>query len=324
MSTIQVYDIVSFCLELNFWKSLYMYTKTTLLITSMRPTQWPKNIVVFTAFFFSINEGWNFTDSSDVFIKFIQVVIVFLFFCFLSGALYILNDIKDVDFDRNHPLKRFRPIADKQISKNLGIIFSSSIILIVVCISYVMNRDLAYCLLVYSIITLLYSFTLKKIVILDVFIIAVGFVIRVIAGAIILGVPISIWLYLCTGLGALILAFSKRRVELIFGGDQSLEYRSVFKYYSLRMIDYFIWVVSASLVLSYSIYSYSASNLPDNRFMLITIPLAIFGIFRFLFLLRNGKVKVQPEDIFFRDKILLLTIVIWVITSISILYLYRG
>ena len=109
-----------------------------------------------------------------------------------------------------------------------------------------------------------------------------GFVIRVIAGAIILGVPISIWLYLCTGLGALILAFSKRRVELIFGGDQSLEYRSVFKYYSLRMIDYFIWVVSASLVLSYSIYSYSASNLPDNRFMLITIPLAIFGIFRFL------------------------------------------
>ena len=187
-----------------------------------------------------------------------------------------------------------------------------------------MNRDLAYCLLVYSIITLLYSFTLKKIVILDVFIIAVGFVIRVIAGAIILGVPISIWLYLCTGLGALILAFSKRRVELIFGGDQSLEYRSVFKYYSLRMIDYFIWVVSASLVLSYSIYSYSASNLPDNRFMLITIPLAIFGIFRFLFLLRNGKVKVQPEDIFFRDKILLLTIVIWVITSISILYLYRG
>ena len=110
----------------------------------MRPTQWPKNIVVFTAFFFSINEGWNFTDSSDVFIKFIQVVIVFLFFCFLSGALYILNDIKDVDFDRNHPLKRFRPIADKQISKNLGIIFSSSIILLLVCISYVMNRDLAY------------------------------------------------------------------------------------------------------------------------------------------------------------------------------------
>lgn len=301
-----------------------MYKKLSFLIKSMRPTQWPKNIVVFTAFFFSINEGWNFTDSSDVLIKFIQVVIVFLIFCFLSGALYILNDIKDVGFDRNHPFKRFRPIADKQISKNLAIIFSSFIILLLGCISFVMNKDLAYCLFVYSIITLLYSFILKKIVILDVSVIAMGFVIRVIAGAIILGVPISIWLYLCTGLGALILAFSKRRVELILGGDQSLEYRSVFKYYSLRMIDYFICLVSASLILSYSIYCYSASNLPDNRFMLITIPLAIFGIFRFLFLLRNGKVKVQPEDIFFRDKILLPTIVVWMITSISILYLYRG
>ncbi len=301
-----------------------MYKKLSFLIKSMRPSQWPKNLVVFTAFFFSINESWSFNTPFDALTIFGELIVVFFVFCLLSGAVYILNDIKDIEFDRNHPYKRFRPIAAGKISINLAILFSSLIILLIMIVSFAANKDFAFCLLGYLLITILYSLILKKIVVLDVSVIAIGFVIRVVSGAIVAEVPISLWLYLCTGLGALILGFSKRRAELMLGGVQSTKYRSVFKFYSLTLIDRFIWMVSASFVLAYAFYTYSAPNLPTNRLMMLTIPLVVFGVWRFLHLLKIGRVKLQPEDTFFRDKLLLIGGLFWVIGSVTILYLYRG
>ena len=290
----------------------------------MRPSQWPKNLVVFTAFFFSINESWSLNTPIGALSIFAELILVFCVFCLLSGALYIVNDIKDIEFDRNHPYKRFRPIAGEKISRNLAILFSTFIIFLLIVVTFLTNRDFAYCLLGYLLITLAYSFVLKKIVVLDVSVIAIGFVIRVVSGAIVAEVPISLWLYLCTGLGALILAFSKRRAELMLGGVQSVGYRSVFKFYSLSLIDRLIWIVSASFVLSYACYTYTAPNLPSNRFMLLTIPLVILGVWRFLHLLKIGRVELQPEDTFFRDKLLLITGLFWLIGSVAILYFYRG
>ena len=233
-----------------------MYKKSSLLIKSMRPSHWPKNLVVFTAFIFSINESWSFNTPFDALSIFVDLIVVFFGFCLMSGALYIVNDIMDIESDRNHPYKRFRPIADNKISRNLAILFSTFIIFLLIGVSLLANRDFAYCLLGYLLITLSYSLILKKFVILDVSVIAVGFVIRVVSGAIVAEVPISVWLYLCTALGALILAFSKRRTELVLGGVQSVKYRRVFKFYSLSLIDRFIWIVSTSFILSYAFYTY--------------------------------------------------------------------
>ena len=289
----------------------------------MRPSQWLKNIVVFAAFFFSINESWNFNAPIDALGVFIEFVGVFLIFCVLSGVLYIINDIKDIEFDRNHPSKRFRPIASSEIPTGLAAIFSFLIILLLVIISFSVNRIFGYCIIGYTMLTLSYSFMFKNFVILDVAIIAIGFVIRVVSGAVAADVPISLWLYICAALGALVLALSKRRTELVLGGRDSLGYRRVLKFYSVKLIDWFLWIVTTSLILAYAFYTFTAANLPTNHFMVLTVPIVVFGVFRFLYLLNTGRVKEQPEDTFIKDRLLLITVLTWVIMSVIILSFYR-
>ncbi|MCH7652976.1 MAG: UbiA family prenyltransferase [Chloroflexi bacterium] len=169
-----------------------------------------------------------------------------------------------------------------------------------------------------------YSLALKNVVLLDVFIIGGGFVLRAVAGAVVINVPISPWLYICTGLGALFLALSKRRAELAVAGDMAHTQRKSLSLYSVGLLDQLIVVVATSAVIAYSLYTFTAQNLPENHAMMITIPLVIFGLFRYLLLMHTKGLGEEPEEVIIKDAPLIAVVLMWLGSAAAILTLFRG
>jgi 4-hydroxybenzoate polyprenyltransferase len=245
--------------------------------------------------------------------------------------VYIINDVADAEADRRHPVKRNRPIASGRLPVPVAVGVSAAILLVIFPVSYALAPAFAAVALAYFLLNLAYSKWIKHVVILDVFSIAMGFVLRVAAGVTLIQVArFSPWLYVVTTLGSLYIGFGKRRAELAAlaapaaapaGEDGSVQ-RRVLSGYTLPMLDQFITIVSATTIVAYSLYTFSAPNLPDNHVMMLTVPFVLYGIFRYLYLIQFRGFGGAPEDVLYRDRPLQATIVLWGLTVLLIFYFF--
>jgi 4-hydroxybenzoate polyprenyltransferase len=287
---------------------------TVSLWTEVRPHQWSKNLVVFAPLFFSK----NLTNSAAV----KDASIACVLFCIVSSSVYLLNDIKDKERDRVHPQKRYRPIAAGEIRSKTALAVMGLLLVLAVGSAATVRAELAFILIVYWLINFLYSVWLKHEVILDVFALAAGFLLRVAGGAIAIQVQMSHWLLLCTMLLALFLGLSKRRYELVILGDSATSHRDVLGHYSTHFLDMMIAIVTASTLVSYALYTVSEETV--NRFqteaLLLTLPFVVYGIFRYLYLIYHKNGGGNPGHDLFVDPHMIIDICLWATVTGVIIY----
>jgi len=286
----------------------------TALVRSMRPRQWIKNVFIFAPLVF--DEKLLRPEPLG------RTVAGFLILCLLSGAVYLFNDLQDLERDRQHPRKRNRPLAAGELDPRVA---WGTIWLIPLGLAYpAFALDPLFALLAYVYwgLNLAYSLWLKHQVILDVLALASGYVLRVAAGVPLVQVErFSPWLYLCTLLLALFIGFAKRRQEIILLGENARNHRAILEEYTVRFLDEMMGVVMAATIVAYSLYTFSAPNLPSNHAMMLTIPFVLYGIFRYLYLIHVRGETAPPDELVLKDLPLLLTVILWGVTAILILYL---
>lgn len=292
-------------------------------ILSMRPKQWTKNLLIFMALFFTINQAGDVAELGAGLRLLAKAGIAFILFCLLSGVAYVVNDILDRENDRIHPTKRFRPIASGNLSTPVALVVSSTIGVLAIAASYVLEPLFGLVAMLYLAALLLYSFYFKRIPIVDVLSISAGFIMRAVAGAVVLQLPISPWLYICTGFGALFVALAKRRSELAFAGEQASKQRDSLGAYTLPILDQLISIVTPAAIVSYTLYTVTADNLPDNYAMLLTVPFVVYGLFRYLFIVQRYGLGETPEDVLFSDAPLLIAVGLWLVTAAGVLIAFR-
>jgi 4-hydroxybenzoate polyprenyltransferase len=287
------------------------------VVKSMRPAQWTKNLFVFAALIFAQK-----FFSVPLLLK---TVMAFFCFCVISGAIYIFNDLRDREEDRAHAKKSKRPIARGEISPSEAMVLFVVLAAVSLAAAFFLQRDFFWAALVYFILQVAYSLKLKQVVILDIFVIAAGFVIRVVAGGLVIAVPISSWLLVCTMLLALLLSMGKRRHELILLEDRAIEHRPILKEYSAYLLDQMIAVVTASTLIAYCLYTISQETLEKfgTSRLVWTAPFVLYGIFRYLYLVHLKGKGGSPEEIIIQDKPMLLNIVLWIGAVIFVIYLRK-
>jgi len=282
----------------------------------LRPRQWVKNVFVFAALVFA----GRLADPTAV----LRVGAAFGVFCVLSSAVYLINDVRDREADRRHPNKRRRPIAAGEIAP--GTASAASVVLAVVALfaAFRLSGGFGAVAAAYLVLNLGYSFGLKKVVILDVMMVATGFLMRALAGALVLDVAISRWLVLCTGLLALFLGFVKRRQE-ITALDGGAATRPILKEYSLPFLDQMIAVVTGATVVAYSLYAFSpeVAQKLGTEHLGLTIPFVLFGIFRYLYLVHQRGVGENPTVVVMTDVPLILDVTLWGAAVVLALYVWR-
>ncbi|MCC7103750.1 MAG: decaprenyl-phosphate phosphoribosyltransferase [Chloroflexi bacterium] len=283
------------------------------LVKALRPKQWTKNLIVFVGAIFSHN-AFNFEAM-------LIATEALVAFCLLSSAGYLINDLRDAEADRLHPAKRFRPIASGAIKPPVAWLFAVGLASSALALAFSIRLQFAIVALAYLCLTLVYSAGLKDIVLVDLFAIAGGFVLRAAGGAVAIGVRVSPWLYVCTVLAALFIGLAKRRHELVSLADGAQSHRKNLREYTVDLLDQLIVIVVAGAIMAYSLYTFSAQNLPRNDSMMLTIPLVIYGLFRYLFLVRVKHTGGSPEDVLLTDRPLLATLVAWVALSTLLLYI---
>jgi 4-hydroxybenzoate polyprenyltransferase len=282
------------------------------LLRSMRPRQWTKNAVVLAALVFDL----KLFQAEFV----IRALIGVLCLCLLSSAVYLINDCADVQSDRQHPKKSKRPIARGDVPLPVAIAAALGLIAIALSIAFVTHFWFGVIALAYLALTTAYSFKLKHIVILDVLIIATGFVLRVAAGAELVNADnFSPWLYVCMSLLALLLGFGKRRQELVELGDKGTT-RKILREYNLALLDQIISIVTGALLIAYSVYTFSGEKLPANKSFMLTIPFVMYGVFRYLYLMHVRGEGGAPDELILRDRPLQLAIGLYAVTAVAIMY----
>lgn len=285
------------------------------LVKAMRPRQWMKNVVIYAALVF---DRQLTLDNLPAIAK---TTAGFIIFCLLSGVVYIINDIADAESDKQHPNKRKRPIASGELPVPVARAFAIGVIVVIFPLSILLSPQFAAVALAYLALNLAYSFKIKHIPLLDVFAIALGFLLRVAAGVVLIDVArFSPWLYVVTTLGSLYLGFGKRRAELALLADGANAHRRVLDGYTLPLLDQMITIVSSTTIIAYSLYTFSAPNLPENHVMMLTIPFVIYGIFRYLWLIQVKHSGGAPEDALLSDRPLQVSIVLWGLSVLLIFY----
>jgi len=286
----------------------------TLLFVSLRPEQWTKNLFVFAGLLF----GLRLTDPSAVALA----GATFAIFCALSGAVYLFNDVADRDADQAHPLKRHRPIASRALNVRTALVAAGLLGVLAIEGALLISRPLALTCGAYLLLLLIYSAALKHIVILDVLMIAAGFVLRAVAGAVAVNVPISHWLLVCTTLLALFLGLSKRRHELTLLAEGAAGHRPILSEYTPYLLDQMIAVVTASTLIAYVFYATSAET--AGKFgtdrLAWTIPFVLYGIFRYLYLVHQKRGGGSPAAMLLTDRPLLACVALWAASVMLLLY----
>ncbi|MGE0821074.1 MAG: decaprenyl-phosphate phosphoribosyltransferase [Candidatus Binatia bacterium] len=280
----------------------------------MRPQQWVKNLTVLAPLLFS-QQLFNPSDVASAFGA-------FALFCLLSSSIYVFNDICDREQDRLHPQKRHRPIASGQLSVRIatrGLVVLATLALTA---SAFIGSAFVFVLLGYVGLNVLYTPWLKHQVILDVFAVATGFVLRVVGGAVAINVEISHWLLLCTSLLALFLGFSKRRHELLLLKEEAGAHREVLGEYDPQFLDMMIGIVTAATVMSYALYTVSEETVAKfhTRGLLLTLPFVLYGIFRYLYLVYHKDLGGDPTQVLLTDRPLIVNTLLWALTATVILY----
>jgi len=285
------------------------------LVISMRPAEWLKNTLVFAALIFS----GNLFDVGSLG----RALAAFASLCLSAGATYLVNDVWDCEVDRAHPRKQRRPIASGLIPPRLAIATAVVSAIVAVGMAFAVNPTTGLAVLGYLTLTTLYSFFLKNVVILDVLALAGGFVVRVIVGAVAIGVEFSSWLVLCTFALALFLGFGKRRHELVLLEDNAHSHRPILGEYSLQFLDMMMAVVTGVAVMSYVLYTMDEHTIAHfgSRNLIYTSAFVFYGIFRALYLIHQKAAGGNPADLFYQDRSLLLAVVLWVVSVSLLLYL---
>jgi 4-hydroxybenzoate polyprenyltransferase len=288
-------------------------TATNLLI-SVRPGEWTKNLFVFAGLLF----GQRLTDPIAV----ERAGIAFLIFCALAGVVYLVNDVADRERDRQHPRKRNRPIASGALSVPLALGTAAVLATAALGAAWWLSRDFGVVASAYVLLLVLYSGPLKHVVIIDVLTIAIGFVLRVVAGAVAIEVPISQWLLICTILLALFLALSKRRHEIVLLADGAIGHRRILEEYSPYLLDQMIGVVTASTLMAYVLYatSHETAERFGTSLLGLTIPFPLYGIFRYLYLVHRKEGGGSPAELLLNDRPLLACVALWAIAVAVIIY----
>ncbi len=284
------------------------------LFRALRPVQWVKNVFVLAPIVFAEQLG-----EAEVLGR---AMLALGAFCLASSAVYLFNDLRDREEDRRHPLKRHRPIASGALSVPAATV--AAVVLAAAAIGATLSFGTVYTtlLVVYLGINLLYSSGLKHVVILDVMAVSSGYVIRVLAGAAAIDVEVSRWLLLCTIFLALFLIFSKRRHELVLLADEAAEHRAVLDHYSPAFLDQMINVVTASTVVSYALYAVDASTVEKfgSDRLVFTLPMVLFGVFRYLYLIYQRHEKRNPTEEVLRDLPSVINVVLWGVVVVWIVY----
>jgi 4-hydroxybenzoate polyprenyltransferase len=285
------------------------------LIKTMRPRQWPKNAVVLAAVVF--DRQLSLHNPAPL----LRSIAGLVLFCFLSSSVYIINDLMDIEADRAHPVKCKRPIASGKLPVPIAITAAVVLVFITFLASYFLSPWFLAIAVIYFLENLAYSIWLKHIPLIDVLMIALGFVLRVGGGVMIIHVQrFSPWLYVVMTLGALYIGFGKRRAELTLLADNAQSHRRVLNGYNLAFLDQLITIVSSCTILSYSFYTFSAPNLPNNHAMMLTVPFVLYGVFRYLYLIQIKQAGGAPEDLLMTDHPLQITILLWGLSVLFIFY----
>jgi len=284
------------------------------LIVSVRPGEWTKNLFVFAGLLF----GQRLADPVAVG----RATAAFVIFCALAGVVYLVNDVADRERDRQHPRKRDRPIASGALSVSAALTAASLLGIGALAWAWWMGRDFGLVATAYVLLLVLYSGPLKHIVIIDVLTIAIGFVLRVVAGAVAIGVPISQWLLICTILLALFLGLSKRRHEIVLLADGATGHRRILQEYSPYLLDQMIGVVTASTLMAYILYatSHETAEKFGTSLLGLTIPFPLYGIFRYLYLVHRKDGGGSPAELLLNDRPLLACVAFWAVAVVVIIY----
>ena len=285
------------------------------LLVSMRPRQWTKNALVFMALLFSLGQAWHLEDTGTWLPLLGKTAATFALFCLVCGADYLVNDVRDRESDLLHPKKRLRPIAAGTLSMRTALGAAVVFIAIGLAGSFALEPRVGFVVLGYVGMMLAYSYRLKHVVLLDLMIIAGGFVLRAMAGAFVIDVPVSPWLYVVTALGALFLAINKRRAELVLLKDDANQHRPILDEYTTGLLDQMASIVTASTLVAYGLYTFTAEALPKNHSMMLTIPFVLYGIFRYLYLVHVRGEGGSPEEVLLKDAPLMLDILLWIAVS---------
>ncbi|MGE7822859.1 decaprenyl-phosphate phosphoribosyltransferase [Paenibacillus sp. NPDC093718] len=283
-----------------------------LLFRQLRPKQWTKNLLIFAAPLFSF-EGVNPGVLFDT-------LIGFFLLSFVSGCVYIVNDYADREADRNHPVKKYRPMASGALPPKLAIGFGALLLIASLVISYLLNPLFTVLLVLYFAMNVAYSFRLKHVVIIDIMIIAAGFVLRAIAGGLVIHVPFTPWFLLCTMLLSLFLAIGKRRHELHLLQHDKGSHRKVLDQYSFDLLDQMSSIVTTATIISYSLFTFTSGR---TVHLMWTIPLVIYGMFRYLYLIHIEKKGGAPDRVLLEDAHILVTVILYVISVIGILVYFE-
>jgi 4-hydroxybenzoate polyprenyltransferase len=299
---------------LGYWEPAIIANMIKSIIKTMRPKQWLKNGFIFAALIF---------DKQFLSLQPLLTTIAGFFLLGIgASAVYFINDLADLEQDRLHPKKRYRPMASGALPLSVGRVMAAILLIVALGAGFALNTAFGIVISIYLIMNFFYSFWLKHVPIIDVLVLASGFVLRVGAGVVLITVErFSPWLYVCTSLLALFIGLGKRRSELVLLAEGANTHRRVFDHYTVPFLDQLIIIVSSTTIIAYSLYTFSAENLPNNHLMMLTIPFVIYGIFRYLYLVNIEDAGGAPEELVFSDWPLLITIFLWGVTSAGILYL---
>jgi 4-hydroxybenzoate polyprenyltransferase len=284
------------------------------LLDLLRARQWIKNLLIYIALIFTHN---LFNK-----ILFLKVTAGFFLLCFAASSIYIINDINDVKEDRHHPEKKSRPIASGEITVEFAAAISAILMLFSLAGSFFINTGFFLIITAYIAMNLLYTFKFKYVVILDLFIVAAGYVLRAAAGALIINVAISPWLLICTSLLALFVVLAKRRYEMTML-DDAVKHRKILEEYSVPLIDEMTSVVTASTVIAYSLYTFTSETAVQHHYLMLTIPFVLYGIFRYLYLIHKKNLGGSPELIFLKDIPTITNIILWLAANVVIVYFLK-
>ncbi len=269
-------------------------------LTTMRPRQWPKNGFAFVALIF---------DGHLTLERVLNTLAAFILLCLMSSAVYMMNDLADIEKDRLHPTKRLRPLPAGQLSPRLAAGGSAILAVGSLMAGLVLAPAFGLILLAYLLTQVLYTFWLKHVVLLDISIVALGFILRIAAGVMVIEVErFSPWLYVFGGFLSLFMVLGKRRQEIVLLGEGANSHRAILEEYSLELLDKLIGIVTTSAIVSYSLYTFLAEGLPENHAMMLTIPFLIYGIFRYLYLVHVRHQGGAPEEILLEDRPMQITL----------------
>lgn len=284
------------------------------LLKTMRPRQWSKNVFVFVALFF--DRKLLVVDSV------LRTLAAFVLLCLMSSAVYLMNDLADMEKDRQHPTKKNRPLPAGKLSPTVAMVAAVVLALISLTVGFFLSTNLGWILLLYITSQIAYTFWLKDVVLIDVLIVAAGFILRIAAGVVVIDVErFSPWLYVFGGFLALFMVLGKRRHELVLLGSEAGNHRTILTEYNLDLIDRLLGTVTTSAIVAYSLYTFLSEGLPENHAMMLTIPFVLYGIFRYMYLIHVRHEGGAPEDIFLRDRPLQVAMFLWVGVVFIALYL---